>query len=512
MKKYLRIAALCLVLLTLLSLGACGDTNSDAPGTEAGTQQEVGMIVLNESGKEYKVVRGEDASDDEIALAVYVRNSIREMTGFCPDIATDFYKTEDQIGAYEILIGTTNRAETAAADAKIDGNGYIVAVINGKIVIDATSIASLEAGCECFLDEIAESPDGIRDNLCVTKRADVPAGGARINGVNLKDFAIYTPGKKAYELPINTAFRYFSRYCGLDMKYTNSQTDGHELIIGGTKPDGTEYGKFEIGIWYKDGDLHLGCANPTMAEQVLNVFFAKYLSTETVADLQFPEDGTQVYSLNQPDNWDDADPKFLTIQDKIVRGCYKLECILQYDTANGHPFTYQGDVGWRETIALSRAENGPKNRTVNCVILGNWVLKDAGFFADENGVEGIYNHTYPGNSNYDGTPGWTTTKGTQCETWFAENMIVTRVYEEHKNVVTLTKEGKIYPGAIIGFLTHNQTVLPLGYAFDGGRFSSNMVKAETGGEFKRWVGPNPCGTGQTVGYVVQAKDAEAWQE
>ena len=348
--------------------------------------------------------------------------------------------------------------------------------------------------------ETAAVREGVKVSL--QPSADAPIPSVTINGVSLQDYTVSVPNVSTYNQPLYTASRYFSKYCGTSVRTAaTASATGHQIVLTPYKPDGTKYGQFETAIYYKDGNLCLGCANETGAQQVLYTFFAKYLNSAGAKNLTIPT--AETYANNQGDNWDNANPALLTDQDKIVRSCYKLESILQWDKSKGKYFTYQGPDGYKQTIAESRTTTETKkNRTTNCVIVGNWVMKDAGFYNS-----GIYNHTYSGNASYDaGQPGWTTTKDSTCKTWFANNAVVTKVWDENKGVAALTAEGRILPGDIIGFRDHNQTILPNGYAFDGGRFASNMEQAKTGGKFNRWVGPNPC-PGTRVGFIVRTKDA-----
>lgn len=318
-----------------------------------------------------------------------------------------------------------------------------------------------------------------------------PLRNVTINGIDLSEYTLVTP--RMYYLPEYTATDYFLKYCGAVVKsaYSSLNPKGNKIILGNVKSDGTECGPFEIEIYSRDGDVYLVCDNTASAQQVLYTFFDKYLSDPTNTNVVIPTDGTPVYSLDQADNWDDANPALLSVQDRIIRGCYKLEEILQYEKTQDIYYTYENH-GYEDTIAKARENN---NRCTNCVIVGNWVMKDAGFY-----TKGIYNHMYG-----DPAPAGYTFSGTSKE-FFEQNFTVFDYTSKETSLASLMEEGKILPGDIIGFRSHNQMILPLGYAFDGGRAESNMISREMGGRFRCWVTENPCKT-RTVDYVFRANDA-----
>ncbi len=315
--------------------------------------------------------------------------------------------------------------------------------------------------------------------------------GITLNGLSLKKYTLVVPDKEEYELPIATAKRFFKKYCGVTIKVKDdaSKVNGNKIVVGATKADGSEYTDFEAEIYTKDGDIYLGCKNTVTAQRALYAFFAKYLSDVDNLTPEIPDNQNSLYYTDEP-NWDEADPAILTIQDKIVRGCYKVEDILKFDTANGKPYTYQNH-GYPDTIAEARETN---NRTTNCVILGNWVMKDAGFYST-----GIYNHTYDGTTGYQ-------FESEECEAFFNENFEIIDMREKDIPVEDLTKKGIVWPGDIIGYSNHNQMIMPCGYTSDAGRSSANMETPQTGGKFNRWISPNPYGF-CCVGFIIRAKDA-----
>jgi len=490
MKITSKILALVLALLFILPLGACGDATGSDDTTVATTEAAAATIDFFAEGSDYKIIRPEDMTGEELDAFKNFKNSINARIGFNLTLDTDWDNKTDFTGAHEILVGNTNRPETAEALAKIDGAGHIIAVIGGKLVVAATSAKSLTAAVAYFIDTyLGDDLKPFAEDFIVTGVEETQMTSLSINGVKIQEFSIVVSNVKKFDLPIYTLTRFISRYSGISLSsFAESNTPGgHKIIIGGTKADGSAYGTFETEIWYKDGDLHLGCASATMAQKTIYTLIDQYLSKLGNVEVTIPDDGSSQFFSDKADNWDDADPKnFLSIQERIVRGCYKLQSILEWDHSQGKYFTYE-NTGYKATIAESRNAN----RTTNCVIVGNWVMKDAGFYS-----EGIYNH------KYDGTFGYSFSKGSAD--FFSKYMTVIDVRSEKKSVQQMYKEGRLYPGDIIGFESHNQTILPHFNAFDGGR--GDNTEGSTGSKFKRWVGANPYPS-MTVGFIFRANDA-----
>jgi len=315
-----------------------------------------------------------------------------------------------------------------------------------------------------------------------------PLKGATINGISIEDFQIIVPDKEEWKLPLYTITRFFSKYCAAELETgcPKCAREGHKIILGGTKADGSEYAQFETEVYFKDGDLHLGAACQAVVQKSIYTLIQMFAKSASLV----LEDEKAYFNSTDASNWDDADPKdLLTAQDRIVRGCFKLETILQYDHANGDFFTYRN-----HDYTYSIAEGREKGiRYTNCVIVGNWVLIDAGFYN-----KGIYNHVYDGRFDYQFENG--------VGPFFEENFNVFDIRDKGMSIAEADKQGITKPGDIIGFESHNQTTLPFGYAFDAGR-GLNTERPETGAKFLRWVGPNPYPS-MHVGFIIRAKDAD----
>ena len=143
------LSVLLLVCTCLTLLPACNGDPKDP---------EKPSLTLTEGGESlYTIVRSDStsASDVETQMCVDLTTAIKTVSGVQIEIETDY---EDTVGQYadrpEILVGMTNRPESAAAKEQItDENGYVIRVIGNKIVIFGNNANALTEAVTVFLSE-----------------------------------------------------------------------------------------------------------------------------------------------------------------------------------------------------------------------------------------------------------------------------------------------------------------------------------------------------------------------
>lgn len=126
MKKSAAEFFLCLLLVSLTLLSGCGVPGSSADRTDSGTQESAGSLSWEDAGAliadgktEFIIIRPDECSDYLKKQAGMVYSAL---SASCPEIQikTDWEKnleekTEEIAQRYEILIGNTNRPQSAAA-------------------------------------------------------------------------------------------------------------------------------------------------------------------------------------------------------------------------------------------------------------------------------------------------------------------------------------------------------------------------------------------------------------
>lgn len=163
MKSMMRLGLLILLFSLLLvgcktALPPDSGTADTTATTETTSPTPTGLEIVKDGTAYYRIVRGENAPQEMIDAALQVRTMISGATDVLPDIATDWVKkgTEHDHTSLEILIGTTDYAESAKAMEGIGYGDYIIARVDNKIVINARTTEGLNEACSAFRKLIRE--------------------------------------------------------------------------------------------------------------------------------------------------------------------------------------------------------------------------------------------------------------------------------------------------------------------------------------------------------------------
>ena len=206
--KKIKLPILALALLLCFTvLAACNKDKNDKV-----ERQPEYITVLADSQMSYRIVRPDNASQQEEDAGVLLRNAFKEKFSVTPDLSTDWIKRGETLeeGLLEILIGDTNRPESEIVKASLSGEMYAVVVLNNKIVICASSDEYINDAVQYFIDtfiKTAEEKVVIESttNLISVKTSDgwlqartleiqivaTPAGGNSVEiiaAVNEEDF------------------------------------------------------------------------------------------------------------------------------------------------------------------------------------------------------------------------------------------------------------------------------------------------------------------------------------
>ncbi len=136
-----------LLLFCLFAAGCSGSSGDEKASSGAGMTEAQSselptadtISLLDGEGKPlYRLVRPDRASDMIRDAGVELRLTLNRLAGLEFEITSDFLnknKNESADGIYEILLGDTNRAESAAAAAGLGFYEYVICVMGEKIVI-----------------------------------------------------------------------------------------------------------------------------------------------------------------------------------------------------------------------------------------------------------------------------------------------------------------------------------------------------------------------------------------
>lgn len=158
-----RFVSLFLAFLLAFSAVSCAGGDLPAETTEALAQTlpetepaPTTVALLNENGEAlYRIVRPDGATDSEIQVGIDLKKSLKSLTDADFSLTTDFMMpndTEEKISAaFEILIGATNRPESAEACEGLTIDEYVIRVVGNKIVIAGGNDVMTARAAQAFL-------------------------------------------------------------------------------------------------------------------------------------------------------------------------------------------------------------------------------------------------------------------------------------------------------------------------------------------------------------------------
>ena len=202
LKAFSAVAAAVLII-SACSCGQRGNENQDIGGVSSAQEtartyeEEIslmgGIIIGGET--EYKVIRGELAEKDDVNSAVTLRKAFNSVLASELAIDDDFWNHEKapvSTDKPEIVVGRTNRAETAELLEDIGKTGYAVRIMNGKLVLAGTDNGCLMMCVKRFIKDVVSNPERIRDGKvtvlpedCFTVREYTPVQYSQIIEENL---------------------------------------------------------------------------------------------------------------------------------------------------------------------------------------------------------------------------------------------------------------------------------------------------------------------------------------
>lgn len=134
-------------------LCSCGDVTNDSVPTSDG-----GYVIDGTSIMKYEVVRSDYAEGDLVKCGMDVRSAFVD-AGYDIRITTDFYREGNPnftMGEFEVLVGETNRPETAEFLDGLQMWQYGYALVGEKIVIAGHDDSTTRLAVEAFREFLSE--------------------------------------------------------------------------------------------------------------------------------------------------------------------------------------------------------------------------------------------------------------------------------------------------------------------------------------------------------------------
>lgn len=162
--KFFRYSIFLIVLIGCLFTVSCkwgeqSPSTSESDSTTDGIQ-EIGALLASPSESQFKIVYPTKWTDIEYGAAEALRDALAEHYAVVPALEND-NATDASEELYEILIGNTNRAESAEAVADINDYAWTVRVIGNKIVIHSKCDIKIEEAIDYFIENYVGKGDAL---------------------------------------------------------------------------------------------------------------------------------------------------------------------------------------------------------------------------------------------------------------------------------------------------------------------------------------------------------------
>ena len=198
MKRVLSFALVLIIAMGLLS--ACGSDEAASSNSIGGDSTAANGIfstadvqfVGSDGGSVYSIIRPEGSDS---ACSSFVFKQLKQKLNVSAKNSSD---TEDGADKYEILVGYTNRPESAKAKdylvQNVGGrvNDYIICTIGKKIVILGMSDDATMLACEQFAKDYIKA-DGIKGGIKVTVASTGDFENITVNNTSIGKFKFVRP-------------------------------------------------------------------------------------------------------------------------------------------------------------------------------------------------------------------------------------------------------------------------------------------------------------------------------
>lgn len=169
-----KLTALLLAAALALPMAACGSDQPpvDPVGSTAApietqapetvpVQKNGDLTLMDGEASLFTLIRGDDAAEHEIKAATAFNTQIESLAGKTLTMTTDFLKKDETAdpAALEILIGATNRPESADLAAALPDMTFGIRTTDTKLVIAASDSVNLARAVDYFFANYAPALD-----------------------------------------------------------------------------------------------------------------------------------------------------------------------------------------------------------------------------------------------------------------------------------------------------------------------------------------------------------------
>ncbi len=197
-------------VLSSCAPGVPGAETSDQPGTDITVTPGETAALLTDIA-DYSVVWGESSDDWEIAAAVTLKNVIKSLGG-AGELYSDTAGGDNSAeNFHEIVVGKTNRPESADAYAELRADeGLVKAFPDGRIVVAGGSRESMERAADGFAQILKDQGLKISSDTMISYLgSSYRITSLSLNGISLGEYSLAAGNSS--DLDLKAALYIFSK-------------------------------------------------------------------------------------------------------------------------------------------------------------------------------------------------------------------------------------------------------------------------------------------------------------
>ncbi len=294
MKRFL---ALLLAVLAVLCSCASEPAPAEETTTAATTEEAAPVKFLLDS--RYKILRSED-TEYAVEAAQYLREAIEAVCGERLPFSTDWVRHGDPVvpGEFEILVGVTNRPESAELFASLKRGDWEYRVGEGQILIcgggSESTLEAAKAFCADLLGYTGKAPAQastieLTSGVARSYAATYPITAVTLNGRPITDYVLAIPNTTSVYRDAAERFNdLLSERSGfqLTVKAADTVSANEPYIELGQKNN--ELGSYEYSISSSDGILKFSGDKTVLADAVEFYLSDKFTSDAKEIALPLP--------------------------------------------------------------------------------------------------------------------------------------------------------------------------------------------------------------------------------
>lgn len=279
MKRTLfKLAIVCLLAAGFLFAVSCG---RDPAGDPDETTVDPGALIAGKSGSVFSIVYPVRWSDLEMNAAQDLQSALSKSYASVPKLIDDGKAATD----YEILIGNTNRPESASALEGLNDYGWAITVSGNKIVLNAKLGTFLSDAVEYFIRTYVGSAEQIGINN-VSEHIDNSEKYSQPYVIAVGNRSAYTvcypsSGSGYLKASARTFSEKLLKEQGVSIAVQSGKPSSGKAI---TLSDDSTVEGWKI-VYEENGDISILGKTEALAVCALNTFQTEFLKKDTEGDI-----------------------------------------------------------------------------------------------------------------------------------------------------------------------------------------------------------------------------------